>query len=32
VVISYANRKKLRVGDTLIVEHFEPKVLPIQQQ
>jgi hypothetical protein len=24
VVLSYANRKKLRVGDTLIVEHYEP--------
>jgi hypothetical protein len=28
VVLSYANRLKLRVGDTLIVEHFEPKALP----
>ena len=23
--MSYANRKKLRVNDTLIVEHFEPR-------
>ena len=26
VIISYINRKKLRVGDTLIVEHYEPKL------
>jgi len=25
IVLSYANRRKLRVGDTLIVEHLEPK-------
>lgn len=23
IVMSYANRRKLRVGDTLIVEHYE---------
>jgi hypothetical protein len=27
VVINYENRKKLRVGDYLIVEHYEPKAL-----
>jgi len=26
VIISYANRKKIRVGDTLIVQHIEPKL------
>lgn len=26
VVLSYANRRKLRVGDTLIVQHTEPKL------
>jgi len=26
VVLSYANRRKLRVGDILIVEHYEPKL------
>ena len=25
IVMNYANRKKLRVGDTLIVQHYEPK-------
>lgn len=24
--MNYANRRKLRVGDTLIVLHYEPKV------
>lgn len=24
IILSYENRKKLRVGDSLIVEHFEP--------
>ena len=23
--MNYANRRKLRVGDTLIVQHYEPK-------
>lgn len=27
IVMDYADRKKLRVGDTLIVEHYEPKGL-----
>lgn len=25
IVMNYANRRKLRVGDTLIVQHYEPK-------
>ena len=25
IIMNYANRRKLRVGDTLIVEHTEPK-------
>mgnify|MGYP000995094248 FL=1 len=32
VVLSYANRRKLRVGDTLIVEHFEPKADNLLQE
>lgn len=26
IVLSYANRKKIRVGDTILVEHYEPKL------
>jgi hypothetical protein len=27
VVIKYEDRKKIRVGDILIVQHYEPKIL-----
>jgi hypothetical protein len=32
VIISYANRLKIRVGDILIVEHFEPRSNELEQQ
>ena len=32
IVMNYANRKKLRVNDTLIVEHFEPRDEELDQE
>ena len=31
IVISHENRVKLRVGDTIIVEHYEPQLEKEQQ-
>ena len=31
VVINYENRLKLRVGDTIIVEHYEPSIMVEQE-